>query len=385
VKNRNSIKIIVIGLFILFFGAAILPGVTSQTGKINKYLNEVEPIGRNWSDNFDSYALGQYLNGTSDDGGWKGWDNDSSVGAFVVDFQAQSSPHSVEIADIVDLVHEFSGYNAGQWTFTAWNYIPDDYTGDASFLLLNTYSDGGSHENNHWSNAITFNSVSGNVESWEGESLPIIFNEWIEIRVEIDFDTDFQRIYYDDALLIGKIWTGGVEPGGALNLACVDLFSGPSSSTEIFFDDLSLTEGFPPKADLCCDGEIRLEDVVPGSTASGSFTIENCGDAGTELNWEITEYPEWGSDWIFTPASGNGLTPEAGAVTVEVSFNAPTESETEYTGDIKVENSDDSSDLCRIDVYVLTPRSKSISYPVIYRFFQQFPNAFPILRQLLGL
>jgi hypothetical protein len=385
VKNRNNVKIIVIGLFILFIGAAVIPGVSSQTSRIKNYSNDMNPIGRSWSENFDSYTLGQFLDGTPDDGGWKGWDNDSAFGAFVVDVQVQSGPHSVEIADVVDLVHEFSGYNSGKWTFYAWNYIPDDYSGDASFLLLNTYTDGGPHENNHWSNAVTFNSVSGNVESWTGESLPIILDEWIEIRVEIDFDNDFQRIYYDDALLVGKSWTGGVEPGGALNLACVDLFSGPSSSTEIFFDDLSIVEGFPPKADLCCDGEIRLEDIEPGSTASGSFTVENCGDAGTELNWEITDNPDWGSDWTFTPASGTGLTPEAGPVTVEVSFTAPAESETEFFGDIKVENSDDSSDLCRIDVYVMTPRTRTLNYPMLYRIFEKFPNALPILRQLLGL
>ncbi len=302
-----------------------------------------------------------------------------------MDVQAQSSPHSVEIVDIVDLVHEFTGYNSGQWTFTAWNYIPSGYSGDASFLLLNTYSDGGPHENNHWSNALTSNSVTGDVESWTSESLPIIFDQWIEIRFEIKFNTDFQNIYYDGALLVGKSWTGGVEPGGALNLACVDLFSGSQQSTEVYYDDLSLTEGFPAKPDLCCDGEIRLEDVTPDSTVTSSFTVENCGDSGTELNWEVSEYPEWGSEWTFTPPRGTGLTPEAGPVTVDVSFVAPPDSETEFFGDIKVINSDDSSDFCRIDVYVLTPRSKTVNFPFFYRIFERFPNFFPILRQLLNL
>jgi hypothetical protein len=107
-KNRNNIKLLVIGLFVLFVGAAVIPGVSSQTGKINNYSKNMRPISRSWSENFDSYTLGQYLNGTSDDGGWKGWDNDSAFGAFVVDIKAKSGPHSVEIVEIVDLVHEFS-------------------------------------------------------------------------------------------------------------------------------------------------------------------------------------------------------------------------------------------------------------------------------------
>jgi hypothetical protein len=384
-RNCNKIKFFVIGLSILFIGAAIIPGVSSQTRKLNDFTkNDVDTVGRSWSENFDSYTLGQFLDGTPDDGGWKGWDNDTSAGAFVVDIQSQSTPHSVEIADIADLVHEFSGYNFGQWTFTAWNYIPSDYSGDASFLLLNTYTDGGPHNNNHWSNAVTFNSLTGNVEAWGGESLPLVFDEWIEIRVEIDLDADFQWIYYDNALLVGKTWTGGVEPGGALNLACVDLFAGPSQSTEVYFDDLSLVEGFPPKADLCCDGMIRYEDVNPESVVSGEFTVENCGDSGTELNWEITEYPAWGSVWAFVPESGTGLTPEAGPVTIDVTFTAPDESETEFSGEIKIVNTNDPSDSCKIDVYIITPRNKTLNN-LFYRIFERFPNIFPILREILGL
>jgi hypothetical protein len=33
----------------------------------------------------------------------------------------------------------------------------------------------------------------------------------------------------------------------------------------------------------------------------------------------------------------------------------------------------------------LTPRSKSVNFPLFYRIFERFPNAFPVLRQLLGL
>ena len=381
---RNShIKLLVIGLLILFIGAAIIPCVSSETEKILNSKKVIQPLGRSWSENFDSYSLAQFLDGTPDDGGWKGWDNDTSVGAFVVDVYTQSNPHSVEIIDIVDLVHEFSGYNFGQWTFTAWQYIPSGYSGDSSFLLLNTYADGGPHENNHWSNALTFNSATGNVQSWTGESLPIIFDQWVEIRVEIDFDTDFQNIYYNDALLVGKSWTGGVEPGGALNLACVDLYSGSQSSSEVYYDDLSIVDGFPAKSNLCCDGEIRLEDITPGTTVTGSFTVENCGDSGTELSWEIESYPDWGSDWTFTPDGGTGLTPEAGPITVEVSFVAPPDAETEFFGDIKVINTNDASDFCRIDVAVITPRTKALDHPLLYRFFEQFPNIFLILQKLL--
>jgi hypothetical protein len=385
VKKNNIINVTIIGVIILFIGAVVIPSVSCQTEKSHNSLNNMKLLNRSWSDNFDSYTLDQYLDGTQDDGGWKGWDNDTSVGAYVVDDQVLSSPHSVEILENVDLVREFSGYNTGQWTFSAWQYIPNGYNGDSSFLLLNTYTDGGPHEPQHWSNAIEFSSATGSVESWDGSTLPIIFDEWIEIRVEINFDTDFQEIYYNDALLVGKSWTAGVEPGGVLNLACVDLYSGNMQSTEVYYDDLSLTEGFPAKPDLCCDGEIRWDSVPPETTVTANFTVENCGNSGTELSWEISDFPEWGSDWTFTPANGSGLTPEDGTINVEVLVVAPPDPNVEITGTIKVINSNNHNDFCRIDVYMKTPRNKAMNYQIFYKIFEKFPNVFPILQKLLRL
>jgi len=111
------------------------------------------------------------------------------------------STHKKEISEIAwfegtaaYLIHEFTGVSSGECIFTAYQYIPNDFSGETNFLLLNTYNNGGPY---HWSNALAFNSDTGNFESWEGETLPIEFDEWIEIRVEIDFVADWQEIYYD--------------------------------------------------------------------------------------------------------------------------------------------------------------------------------------------
>jgi hypothetical protein len=79
-------KTLVIGLIILFIGASALPSVGSQTQKIDPELNVMKPSSmRGWSDDFSAYTLGQFLDGDATDGGWKGWDNDPTYGAFVVD------------------------------------------------------------------------------------------------------------------------------------------------------------------------------------------------------------------------------------------------------------------------------------------------------------
>jgi len=137
--------------------------------------------------------------------------------------------------------------------------------------------------------------------------------------------------------------------------------------------------------DLDCEGELRWENIVPGTAITGNFTVKNAGDPGSELNWTVSEYPStWGSNWNFSPASGTGLTPEAGPITVIVSVVALPDENTVRTGTVKIINSDDFSDSCPINVYMETPRNKAANYPFLYRMFERFPNLFPMLRYLLG-
>ena len=75
-----------------------------------------------WSENFDSYALGSSMHGQ---GGWKGWDNDETWTAFVSDDQSRSTPHSLDVKEDTDLVHEYDGYTTGEYVYTAYVYIPE--------------------------------------------------------------------------------------------------------------------------------------------------------------------------------------------------------------------------------------------------------------------
>jgi hypothetical protein len=101
-----------------------------------------------WEDNFDSYANGQMLDGGADDGGWKGWDNNPAWGAPVSNEQAYSSPHSVKIVPTADLVHEYAGYESGEWLYVSYLYVPPGFSGGTSFMLLGEYADFGSE--NSW-------------------------------------------------------------------------------------------------------------------------------------------------------------------------------------------------------------------------------------------
>lgn len=192
-----------------------------------------------WSDDFDSYLNGQILDGTPDDGGWKGWDNGAAWGAPVTNAQSQSAPHSVEINASADLVHEFNVVG-GTATFTAWQYIPlieEPNQGITYFILLNRYNDGGPY---NWSIQLEFNLDTGTLEDvFTGvvEARAIVYDQWAEIRVDMDLVNDTQNTYYDGVWLSSNVWTRG-EATGQLALEAVDLFS--QNTTSVYYDNMSL-------------------------------------------------------------------------------------------------------------------------------------------------
>jgi len=106
---------------------------------------------------------------------------------------------------------------------------------------------------------------------------------------------------------------------------------------------------------LECSGSLSWNDVEPGSTVTGEFTVQNVGMTGSELDWEIELYPDWGT-WSFSPNNGLDLTPEDGAITVDVEVVAPDDPNEEFEGEIKIVNSNNPYDFCIISATLVTPR-----------------------------
>lgn len=137
--------------------------------------------------------------------------------------------------------------------------------------------------------------------------------------------------------------------------------------------------------DLDCDGSLSWTKVPAGSTQTGTFVVKNIGETSSLLDWEIESQPEWGI-WTFTPEEGYDLTPEYGPYTVQVSVVAPDKPNTEFTGEVKIVNKDNSSDFCTIDVSLATPKNRAFNINLLFlRFLEQHPHLFPILRHVLGL
>lgn len=236
------------------------------------------PLG-GWSDNFDSYATGSQIHGQ---GGWKGWFDDINAGAFVTDTEALSSPNSVDIQSPTDLVHEYTGYNTGFWTYTAWVYVPSDLTSTSYFILLNKYDDAGADLN--WSVTVTFEPGSGQVENTgaSGGTLPLITDEWVQLRVEIDLINDIQEFYYDGQLLYTGTWTDEISGDGDLNIGAVDLYA--ESASSVFYDDLSLVAAVPDACELPNDISWLAVDPDNGTTAAGGSDDVSVGFDSTGLS-----------------------------------------------------------------------------------------------------
>ncbi|MCH8853147.1 MAG: hypothetical protein IID41_10920, partial [Planctomycetes bacterium] len=208
------------------------PGTLSGMSLIPDATRSAMGGGVDWDDDFESYPDGNCMHG---DGGWEGWDNNSTWDACLQEVTWHSSNSAVDVSGNADLVRVYSAYTSGVWNYCTWQFIPNNFSGESFFILLNSYPAF------NWSTQISFDSATGLVESeFEGATLPMITGQWVQLCVEIDLDADTQTITYDGVLLSLKSWTEGVSGGGAVNIGAVDLFANGASS--IYYDDFTLIE-----------------------------------------------------------------------------------------------------------------------------------------------
>lgn len=337
------------------------------------------------------------------------------------------------------------------------NNLPSNYKtpieplfeGESYFLLLSDYTDGAGTDN-EWSVQLKLSSYSLTIES-DGDyvSLPLILDEWVEIRVEIDLDGDWMEIYYNDTFLVEKAWTDGPDHGGTgeLNIGAVDLYA--NLATPVYYDDLSLeqvgtgvvwSENFDSYADgssMHGQGGWKGWDNDPSWTAyvtsaqarSSPQSVNIAGDS--DLVHEYSGYTS--GDFIYTayvyipsdlgdPPSAptiNGPTTGTAGTSYDYKFSAvdPDGDDVKYhiiwdDGYIDVTDFDASGAIVTVShiwtaekTYVITayaedakgltgpettlsvtmPRDKTIQTHPFLRFLQNHQNLFPILRQLLGL
>jgi hypothetical protein len=128
-------------------------------------------------------------------------------------------------------------------------------------------------------------------------------------------------------------------------------------------------------ANLDCTGSLSWTEIHVKDTVNGTFQVQNIGDNDSLLDWEIdTASIPWGT-WSFSPENGTDLSPEAGAVTIHVSVIAPDQKNTEFTGYIRVQNTENPDDFDVIQVSLQTPKTALVlplfKWGIIQDFFDR--------------
>jgi hypothetical protein len=236
-------------------------------------------------------------------------------------------------------------------------------------------------------------------DSWSGDLISSDNPDTITMDSDKTVTVTFLELF---DLVVDTVGSGTVnldpEPGPYVDGTSVELTAVPDSGwkfvgwsgdlsgdtnpgTIIMDSDKAVVATFeelPKIPDLNGHGELSWVDVEPSSTVTGTITIENVGDAGSLLDWEVASAPEWGT-FSFDPESGTGLTPEASPITIDVEVVAPEDQNTEFSGTITIVNSEDSSDSITIDVSLVTPVVHSTFHSMLMQFLERLCERFPML------
>ena len=102
-------------------------------------------------------------------------------------------------------------------------------------------------------------------------------------------------------------------------------------------------------SDIDGSGVLYWTNAKQKSTLTGNFSIVNIGLSGSEIDWAIVVWPNWGK-WSFSPDSGEDLTPEDGPIMINVEVEVPVSLKKHFNGHVKVVNKNNLDDYCLIHV-----------------------------------
>jgi hypothetical protein len=237
-------------------GAVIPSGMEYDEGV---FLALERIAGGGWLERFETYAPGRVLDAI---GGWETW-CDGGRDATVDPIIFRSPPSSLMISfdgtsqygsDVVKRFH----YDRGRCVLSVWTYVPGFATGSGYIIGLNQYC----QPEHNWSMQVQFDATAGVVREFSGPILPLVRDQWVEFRAEIDLDRDRLTEYYGGQLLATDlVWSQNVSgqfgDPGITSIAALDLFS--ENIPEMFFDDLSM-EVIECPPDVNGDGVVNSQD-----------------------------------------------------------------------------------------------------------------------------
>ena len=235
-----------------------------------------------FSDNFDSYTAGSHLAQTNS--AWTTWSNGPGTAedGVISSAQAASAPNSLYISGSNDQVYPFGNYTTGHYSLTFNYYVPSSGNGgyfNIQHVLLQ-----------QWALECYFNTNGTGYLSVGGSEYNFTYpsNAWFAIEFDVDMDNDEATLTVNNNLV--HTWPFHYQQGntnGVNQLAGINFYAGsPTSSVSgtYYVDDFVVTE---LSAALVGEFSVPTENVTltvaPNTTASGTVTMTNPGNGGTDF------------------------------------------------------------------------------------------------------
>jgi len=369
-NGKNVLKgaVVLLILAVMIFSTITTGANTKETKSIKSIIGNLIPMGRDtlFEDDFESYSdftldFPPWIQVDVDGAGTYGmtdydYPNESYVGSFMIFNPSQTSPPCGNAPP-----------HSGEKFASCFNAILPDTNDD--WLITPQQNSIEYGEVSFWARSYTdaYNldrfQVGISTTDTDPSNFTIISpGEYIEAPIE------WTKYKYDISEYTGIIYI-------AIHCVSYDSFI-------LMVDDFMITDKIYEPA-ICCNGSLVWEKVTGGNTVNGTIEVCNCGDNESLLNWNIdpTTIPAWGT-WNISQTSGTDLAKD-NCVTITVEVVAPAEKKKTFTGTIRINNTDNSSDFCEIDISLTTPRARA-GFNLLEWILQKYPNMFPILRRILG-
>ena len=244
-----------------------------------------------WSETFENYNPSN-IDPQSND--WIGWENANS-GVDITDNFAFSSDQSILVEQGDDLVHVFDGINAGSGEVIFWMYIPSTGGAGAYYNILHEYNG----TNSIWAHQILFASAESGEQSvldaagYAAVSFDAIYDTWVEVRQEIDLDSDNTTLYYNGEELYS--WQFSQDAGGEQQLNILDAINfygfcaGAGCTGLAYYDNIELCGDFKVEVFGCTDPE--AVNYNPNATIDDGSCVYDTSNLNEEVNLEINVFP----------------------------------------------------------------------------------------------
>ena len=210
--------------------------------------------------NFDLLPVGSNMH---DVPGWEGWFGDAQWAAKVTDIVAYSGTNSLEIMGTRDdVVPNWPMVQNGVYVASVMQYVPTGTDGLMHFGPLSSY--GTSWDDTAWLGTLLSNCTTGLVyvnELTAGSrtEAPLLRNQWVEVRIVMNFDGNACDFYYGDTFL------GSLECPSAMGF---DIW--PDDDVDVLYYD-----------DFRFQSEAGYLRGMPGNVPNGDF--ETLYKPGTEI------------------------------------------------------------------------------------------------------